>query len=888
MKNIKGLIAFFSLAVALSIECSGKPDSVVGAQGVQMMGGQSSWLSELGKLKSPSGILPVGTNFSGKNIRYQDPAAFKEFFVFDDNTSLILLSADPVYFIRIDSRDFKYKLSRELAQINAGVSGTMKTENSITYFKAIGDSWVEIYFTPKELYNVSSGNNRYRIGDANSTTAPDVDLWKLYDAAANASLYTPVFADQQIADDAYAAAQAGKRRLILTSSNAVSSPQVYNSTAVNLNFSAMIGTNLAITDKLLGAEDINFQDRYKLQRDFGAFFSVPLGNPKITGRDCLSRSDGIVVVIRGDMTPFKNFLSAQGVNMDATPVTPTLGTPGLDNPPTCPALNLNPNKIVINEIGSNCNGATTNNYIELYNTTSNSIDLSGWRLYRDSGCSLAGGWTSTISLSGTIAPNGYKVITGNTYAPGTSCPAADIKHSSTLPLSANDCLALTSATGAPATATDSNVVDFVGFGTASTYEGAGATAALGTGSNQCLSRTPNGNDSDNNNANFVSETTMPCSPNAANGTISVMSASATTNSTTVLVYFSATPNAAANTASNYCITLAGSGSCAAPALTVGGAVLAGNVVTLTTSAQASGTTYTVSVSGVAAAVGGGTLAKASANFSGYGPILWSATPTSATTVDLNFDSQLLNTSINGFPGRFTFDNSLTTTTALLQAGAPIPNRRITLTTPAQTAGTYYTVTVSSLVLDIGGTNGVNPDFRTAKFYGFHATYGIFEQATASLDDISLWTNVASGTLQNNASPVQEGANSMSWTDITTTCGTASRMAQSTSYYPVTPGGTYTASMYIKSGTITGTNVIGRTRMFWFKDSTGTASATANTFDTPAPPAATITVSGSPWTLYTKSFTAPADAYFMQFAIHACRTGGTATDQIYFDQVYFGP
>ena len=95
-------------------------------------------------------------------------------------------------------------------------------------------------------------------------------------------------------------------------------PNNYNISPLGLNFSAMIGTGLTITDNLLGSEDIRFVDRYALTRDFVAFFSVPLGNSKDAVNNHLSQKDGIVVIIRGDISKFRSFLTGQGINFNQT------------------------------------------------------------------------------------------------------------------------------------------------------------------------------------------------------------------------------------------------------------------------------------------------------------------------------------------------------------------------------------------------------------------------------------------------------------------------------------------------------------------------------------------------------------------------------------------
>ncbi|MCX7998575.1 MAG: lamin tail domain-containing protein, partial [Leptospiraceae bacterium] len=80
-------------------------------------------------------------------------------------------------------------------------------------------------------------------------------------------------------------------------------------------------------------------------------------------------------------------------------------TPKAENLCTNPTL-------VINEIGRET-GSSTTNWIELYNPSSQSIDLSLWEVYlkRDSGCTLTGSsHTASVALTGVIPPNGYYLI----------------------------------------------------------------------------------------------------------------------------------------------------------------------------------------------------------------------------------------------------------------------------------------------------------------------------------------------------------------------------------------------------------------------------------------------------------------------------------------------
>ncbi|MFO1481612.1 MAG: lamin tail domain-containing protein, partial [Turneriella sp.] len=98
-----------------------------------------------------------------------------------------------------------------------------------------------------------------------------------------------------------------------------------------------------------------------------------------------------------------------------------------------------------------------------------------------------------------------------------------------------------------------------------------------------------------------------------------VNSAASTGNTTATVTFSAAPvTSEAQTAGNYKI-VAGAGVCTdASALSVSAAVLAGNVVTLTTAAQTASTSCKVCVTGVTRNSDGATLTTNNANFTGTG------------------------------------------------------------------------------------------------------------------------------------------------------------------------------------------------------------------------------------------------------------------------------
>ena len=171
------------------------------------------------------------------------------------------------------------------------------------------------------------------------------------------------------------------------------------------------------------------------------------------------------------------------------------------------------NHVVISQI--QISGATANDeFIELFNPTTTSIDLSKWRLTRKTSTGSSS-QNLVASLSGTIAPKSYFLIT---HPSSTAVNLADFEYSSSSSgMTTNNTVTLYSDAGI-------TVVDKVGFGTAADTEGspfaenpeasgslvrkasASSTAqSLFTGGSEVTSG--NGLDTDNNAADFVLFTT---------------------------------------------------------------------------------------------------------------------------------------------------------------------------------------------------------------------------------------------------------------------------------------------------------------------------------------------------------------------------------------------
>jgi hypothetical protein len=171
-------------------------------------------------------------------------------------------------------------------------------------------------------------------------------------------------------------------------------------------------------------------------------------------------------------------------------------------------------QVVINEVyggGGNSGAPYSNDFIELYNNGTTPVNLTGWSVQYTSATGpspVTANWAVT-NLTGTIQPGGFFLIqqaAGTT--PTTALPTPDVTGTIGMGSTAGKvilCNVTTPQTGTNPTGTA--IVDKVGYGaTANSFETAPAPAPSNTTS---ISRTPIGNDTDNNSTNFIASSPTP-------------------------------------------------------------------------------------------------------------------------------------------------------------------------------------------------------------------------------------------------------------------------------------------------------------------------------------------------------------------------------------------
>ncbi|MGC0369872.1 ExeM/NucH family extracellular endonuclease [Microbacterium sp. SLBN-111] len=181
-----------------------------------------------------------------------------------------------------------------------------------------------------------------------------------------------------------------------------------------------------------------------------------------------------------------------------------------------PAFAADGPRVVINEAylkGGSAGAPFNKKFVELYNAGDTAQDLTGWSLqYRSAGNVAAPNGANTQPLSGSIAPGAYYLIglPGN-GTNGADLPTPDLTSTGLNPSGTTGQLFLANVAESLAlpagNVDDARVVDFLGYGTAVSFETAPAVVDGSTTTPNSLVRTGFA-DTNDNSADFTNATTV--------------------------------------------------------------------------------------------------------------------------------------------------------------------------------------------------------------------------------------------------------------------------------------------------------------------------------------------------------------------------------------------
>jgi Lamin Tail Domain/Immunoglobulin domain/Domain of unknown function DUF11 len=183
--------------------------------------------------------------------------------------------------------------------------------------------------------------------------------------------------------------------------------------------------------------------------------------------------------------------------------------------------------IVISQVyggGGNTSASYQNDFVELFNPLPNAVDLSAWSVQYAS--STGNSWSANkINLTGSIQPYHYYLIQmASEAAVGALLPTADAANTSINMSASSGKVALVNSQTA-LTATNpvglSGVIDFVGYGSANAFEGAGAAPSPNNNATSLVRKNGGYTDTNNNAGDFTiaSPPTPRNSASPANGGI---------------------------------------------------------------------------------------------------------------------------------------------------------------------------------------------------------------------------------------------------------------------------------------------------------------------------------------------------------------------------------
>lgn len=206
----------------------------------------------------------------------------------------------------------------------------------------------------------------------------------------------------------------------------------------------------------------------------------------------------------------------------------------LATPSSTHAFSSNP-AVVISQIygaGGNSGAPYRNDYVELFNRSTNSVALNGWSVQYASATGTGNFAANPIvTLSGTLAPGQYYLVQlGSSGSTGALLPTPNASGTIAMSASAGKVALVNSTTGLACNggstpcspAQQAQIIDMVGYGNANYFEGSAAAPTLST-TTAALRAGGGCTDTNNNSADFssgtpaprnTSSTLNPCSPAA--------------------------------------------------------------------------------------------------------------------------------------------------------------------------------------------------------------------------------------------------------------------------------------------------------------------------------------------------------------------------------------
>ena len=314
MKSLLRVILCSGIAFVIS-SCSAVGDSPKREASITMWETEARFIDDFSKMHEPKGIMPsiLSIGKGNRDILMKVPKNYFEYFVYDKDKVLVILSFNPFFYLKLESREVISHFESEYLMFknNIRLSPADKKPSARPKYFDFGDLELGVMFTPSEINFSSESSTLNKIMDVDADKDDDPSL--ILDASNFAVFYTPVFEEKKLFSDLWGHIDQGKERYIYTTESNLFPPN-FSEVPYNLNFSFLVCKDIKYTDKMTVIEK-----KYK-DNDYCVLFSMPIGDSSAAkDRNFLSISHGIVITLRGNISNVQDFIAAKGIDFDIKP-----------------------------------------------------------------------------------------------------------------------------------------------------------------------------------------------------------------------------------------------------------------------------------------------------------------------------------------------------------------------------------------------------------------------------------------------------------------------------------------------------------------------------------------------------------------------------------------
>jgi kumamolisin len=196
--------------------------------------------------------------------------------------------------------------------------------------------------------------------------------------------------------------------------------------------------------------------------------------------------------------------------------------------------------VLISQIYGGGGNTYLNDYVELYNAGSTTVDVSTWSIQYSSSSGTT--WNTKTNLTGSIAPGNYYLIQLSAGSAGTALPTPNVTGTTNLSATSGKVALFKNQTtfSGSSPVGNADLIDFVGYGSANAFKGTGAAPTLSN--TTAALRAGNGaTDTGNNASDFTAGTPNPRNSAASTVTPTPTTAPTATPTPTVTLIPTATP-----------------------------------------------------------------------------------------------------------------------------------------------------------------------------------------------------------------------------------------------------------------------------------------------------------------------------------------------------------